>query len=243
MKVEIWSDFICPFCYIGKRRFENALKQFGHHDEVEVVYRSFELDPHAPRDVDHDVYDMVAQKYSMSREKSQGMHDDLTQQAQAVGLTYRFDTAILTNTFDAHRLTHFAAKHGKGAEMTERLLKAYFTDSKHIGDPTVLASLAGELGLDSQAVSDMLAGDAYTQEVRADEQAASDFGARGVPFFVIDRKYGVSGAQSPEVFLQALQQAWDEAHPKLTFVNEAGSTDTDSACADGVCNPAAAEKK
>lgn len=239
MKVEIWSDFMCPFCYIGKRRFEAGLQQFAGKDHVEVVYRSFELDPNAKRDVDHDVHDMLANKYGMSRERAKAMNDDLTKQAAAVGLTYHFDTMILTNTKDAHRLALFAAKYGKMEAMTERLLKAYFTESKHIGDHTTLAELAAEVGLDPKEAAEMLASDQFTQEVRSDEQEATQLGVRGVPFFVINRKYAVSGAQSPQVFAQALQQAWDEDHPKLTVLNETEGSAQNAACADGVCNPAA----
>ncbi|GGF99052.1 DsbA family oxidoreductase [Paenibacillus abyssi] len=235
MKVDIWSDFMCPFCYIGKRRFEAALERFSNKDDVEVVYRSFELDPNAKRDVDFDVHDMLASKYGMSRERAMSMNDDLTAQAQAVGLTYHFNTMILTNTFDAHRLAHFAAKHGKMTEMTERLLKAYFTESKHIGDHETLAALAEEVGLDKHEAAQMLAGDDYTKEVRADEQEAVNLGIRGVPFFVINNKYAVSGAQSSEVFLQALEKAWSEIKPPLTVLNESDDNAADAACVDGVC--------
>ncbi|NOV04327.1 DsbA family oxidoreductase [Paenibacillus planticolens] len=234
MQVEVWSDFACPFCYIGKRKFEAALEQFPNKNEVEVIYRSFELDPNAPKDVDYDVHDMLASKYGMSREQAKGMNDQMVGQAQSVGLTYHFDTMVVTNTFDAHRLTQFAAKHNKMHEMTERLLKAYFTESKHIGDHETLAELAAEVGLDKNEVAAMLAGDDYTKEVRSDEQTASQLGARGVPFFVIDRKYGISGAQSSEVFLQAVQKAWEEVKP-LTVLNAPGMDDAGEACVDGVC--------
>lgn len=243
MKVEIWSDFICPFCYIGKRRFEEALKQFAHRDEVEVIYRSFELDPNAPKDFDYDVHGLLASKYGMSRERAQAMNADMTKQAADVGLEYRFDTAVPTNTFDAHRLAKYASGSGKLEQMTERLLQAYFTDSKHIGDHAVLSALADEAGLDPKEAADMLAGDAYKDEVRADEQEAAELGIRGVPFFVLNRKYGVSGAQPPEVLAQALQQAWEEEHPKLTLLSESVSDSDDSACTDGTCSPAAGSRQ
>ncbi|TDF94469.1 DsbA family oxidoreductase [Paenibacillus piri] len=236
MKVEIWSDFMCPFCYIGKRRFEAALEQFANNQQVEVIYRSFELDPQAQRDVGHDVHDMLAHKYGMSREQAKSMNDNLTAQAESVGLTYHFDTMILTNTFDAHRLAHFAAKYGRMHEMTERLLLAYFTESKHIGDHAALTDLAAEIGLDRDETARMLAGTDYTEEVRADEQEAAGLGIRGVPYFVINRKYAVSGAQQSELFLEALQKAWEEDRP-LTVLNETGNggSPSDEACADGTC--------
>jgi predicted DsbA family dithiol-disulfide isomerase len=235
MKVEIWSDFMCPFCYIGKRRFESALENFSHKDQVEVVYRSFELDPNAQRDVNQDVHEMLASKYGMSREKAKSMNDNLVEQAREAGLTYHFDSMILTNTFDAHRLSHFASSQGKMKEMVERLLHAYFTESRHIGDHETLALLAAEVGLDKEETTHMLASSAYTNEVRADEQEAVKFGIRGVPFFVINRKYGISGAQPGDVFLDALQKAWEEDKP-LNMLNDSAA---DEACADGVCAPAA----
>lgn len=242
MKVEIWSDFVCPFCYIGKRRFEAALEQFAHKNEIEVVYRSFELDPNAKRDYNHDVHDMLASKYGMSREQAKAMNDDVAGQAEAVGLTYYFDSMIITNTFDAHRLAHFAAQYGKMNEMTERLLKAYFTDCKHIGDHETLAALAAEIGLDKNEAAKMLAGDQYTKEVRADEQEAVNLGIRGVPFFVINNKYAISGAQPSEVFLGALQKAWSEERP-LIILSDPDSNAADAVCADGVCAPPKALKK
>jgi predicted DsbA family dithiol-disulfide isomerase len=236
MNIEIWSDFACPFCYIGKRRFESALEQFPNRDRVHVTYRSFELDPNSARDVNQNVHQMLAAKYNMSPEKAREMNQGLVGQAQSVGLVFHFDSLILTNTFDAHRLAHFAAKHGLMKEMTERLLKAYFTDSKHIGDHEVLTALAAEVGLDKTEVAQVLAGDTFAAEVRSDEQEANTLGIRGVPFFVINRKYGISGAQASEVFLEAMQKAWEEDQP-LTVLNGSANAEADAACADGVCAP------
>lgn len=236
MKVEIWSDFMCPFCYIGKRRFEAALQRFAHKDDVEVVYRSFELDPHSPRDTSQDVHDLLASKYGMSREQAIAMNAQVAGQAKELGLTYRFDTMILTNTFDAHRLAHYAARQGKMPQMVEQLFQAYFTDSEHIGDHETLAALAAKAGLDRTETARMLADGEYAAEVRADEAEAGRLGVRGVPFFVIDRKYAVSGAQSSDMFLNALQQAWSELQP-LTVLNDTKSETAASACADDVCTP------
>lgn len=231
MKVEIWSDYVCPFCYIGKRRFEAGLQQFAHKDAIEVVYKSFQLDPHASRDGNPPVYDMLASKYGMSREQAIANSNNITQQAKTLGLDYYFDRTIQTNTFDAHRLTHYAATKGKHAEMTERLLKAHFTDTLHIGNPETLADLAVEVGLDRTDALHVLANDDYSKEVHADIQEAGALGVRGVPFFVINSKYAISGAQPSEVFLDALQKAWNEEHPLITL---GGSTEgilcTDDGC-------------
>jgi predicted DsbA family dithiol-disulfide isomerase len=212
MKVDIWSDFVCPFCYIGKRKFEEALRQFAHGDVVEVVYRSFELDPQAKRDGNPGVHDMLAAKYGMSREQAVANTNQLTQQAKEVGLDFYFERTISTNTFDAHRLAHYAASVGKQNEMTERLLKAHFTDSLHLGDTEKLADLAAEIGLDRTEVLRVLETGEYADQVRTDEMEAGQYGIRGVPFFVMNRRYGVSGAQPVEVFAQTLQKAYsDEA--------------------------------
>jgi len=237
MKVEIWSDFVCPFCYIGKRKFEAALDQFPNKRNVEVVYRSFELDPQAERDVDYDVHERLARKYNMSREQAKAMNDNVGEQAKAVGLDYRFDSMISTNTFDAHRLAHFAARQGKQHEMTERLLQAYFTDGKHIGDHNTLAALAGEAGLDQSEAARVLAGGEYGEDVRHDERDAQSLGINGVPYFVINRKYGISGAQPTEVFMQVLEQVWQEENPS-PVLNELGGDSAGAVCTDGVCAPA-----
>nr|WP_251375742.1 DsbA family oxidoreductase [Paenibacillus sp. YPG26] len=191
---------------MGKRRFEQALHKFADKANVQVIYRSFELDPHAKRDVDYDVHDMLAGKYGMTRERAIAMNNDVTEQAKSLGLQYRLDTTIQTNTFDAHRLTHFAAQQGKAAEITELLFKAYFTDSRHIGDHAVLSALAGEAGLDPHAAANMLSSEDFASDVRGDEQEAAELEIRAVPFFLIDRKYAITGAQPAEVFLETLQK-------------------------------------
>ncbi|MGG1443327.1 DsbA family oxidoreductase [Brevibacillus laterosporus] len=222
MKVEVWSDFACPFCYIGKQRIEEALDKFAHKDDVEVVFRSFELDPKAQRDVDYDVHDMLVAKYGMSRDQAIAMNENLSGKAKEVGLTFQFDTLILTNTFDAHRLAKYAFKQGKMNPMAQELFRAYFTDSRHLGDHETLVELAVKVGLDRDEALKLLAGDDYSAEVRADEEEASRLGVSGVPFFVIDRKYAVSGAQSTDMFLNALQTAWKESQ-SLNVFDDAGS--------------------
>jgi len=233
MKVEIWSDYVCPFCYIGKKKFEMALEKFAHHNEIETVYKSFELDPTADPNTEIDTYTMLSKKYGMSVEQAKANSASIAEQAAAVGLTFRFDGTVMTNTFDGHRLMHYADEQGKGHEMANLLFKSYFTDGINIGKRSELTAIAAQLGFDKEAVAAMLDSDQYKEAVRGEEEEGSRLGIRGVPFFVIDRKYAVSGAQSPEVFLNALQQAWNEKHP--TFVQIDGEDGT--ACSDGVCAP------
>jgi len=233
MKVEIWSDFMCPFCYIGKRRFESALEQFPHKDQVEVVYRSFELDPNASYKPGVSMDELLAAKYGMSIEQAKAANANVTQQAASVGLTYHMDRVIPANSFNAHRLVHFAAQHGKMKDMTERLFRAYFTDAENLEDKNLLADLAAEVGLEREQAMAVLESDAFQSEVRADEAAATNLGIRGVPFFVLGGKYAVSGAQPLEVFTDALDKAYREANP-LVMVNESDSND--GMCADGSCD-------
>lgn len=230
MKVEVWSDYVCPFCYIGKRRFEAALQQFANRDSVEVIYKSFELAPDMPRDGNPNVYEMLMAKYGMSREQAVANTNQITQQAKELGLDYNFDRTIQTNTFDAHRLAHFAATQGKLAAMAERLLKAHFTDTLHLGQHEALADLAAEVGLDREEALRILTNGDFADEVRGDEREAQQIGVRGVPFFVINRKYAISGAQPSEVFLEVLQKAWMEDHP-LTVIGDEGGVCTDDGCA------------
>lgn len=238
MKVEVWSDFACPFCYIGKRHLEGALSQFPHRDQVEVVYRSFQLDPTMERDTDMDMHTVLATKYGMPLEQAKSMNERVTQQAKSVGLDYYFDTMIPTNTFDAHRLAHFAAAHGKMTEMKERLLKAYFTESLHLGDHEVLAQLASEVGLDREATLAMLKSGEYGDKVQEDKRRAAEIGIKGVPFFVFNNKYAVSGAQPGEVFFSVLAKVWEEENTAapLTLVDQEEKEQTDGDnCADGSC--------
>lgn len=234
MKVEIWSDYVCPFCYIGKKKFELALEKFAYKDQIKTVFRSFELDPSADPNSNVSTYSMLASKYGMSIEQAIATTVNVAEQAASVGLTFNFDGTVSTNTFDAHRAVHFAAEHGKEMELSERLFKAYFTDGENVGNRERLAMLASEAGLDAAAVAEMLASNKFADTVRAEEEEGSHLGIRGVPFYVIDRKYSVSGAQSPEVFLDTLNKAWEEKHPTLIHVNEG---DVEALCTDGYCVP------
>jgi predicted DsbA family dithiol-disulfide isomerase len=204
MQIEVWADVVCPWCYLGKRRFDTALAAYEHRDEVEVVYRSFELDPAAPANRSEPLAAHLSAKYGIDAAQVQEMEDRVTGLAAAEGLTYRLDLARTARTFDAHRLIHLAGAHDRQDAMTERLFAAYFTEGAVITDPDTLVSLAEQVGVDAAAARDMLDGDAYTDAVRADEQAAAQLGITGVPFFVRDRRVGVSGAQPTEVLTQLL---------------------------------------
>jgi predicted DsbA family dithiol-disulfide isomerase len=216
---------------------EQALSQFPHADQVSVTYRSYQLSPDTPKDAEGTLTEMLSKKYGVSLEQAHAMNDRVTGVAAEAGLDYHLDSAHPANTFDAHRLLHFASAHGLQAELKERLLASYFTEGKRIGDPEVLVREAEAVGLDGAAARAVLQGTDYTEEVNADLALARAFGINGVPFFVIDRTYGLSGAQPAEVIRQSLENAWMESHP-LTMVGAAPAAadgSDDANCADGVC--------
>lgn len=231
MKVEIWSDVVCPWCAVGRARFAKALAAFPHRDEVEVRWRSFELDPTSPHEAHGDLAEHLSSKYGMSRADAEAKNRQLAQLAAADGLEFHFEKARLGNTFDAHRVLHLAADRGVQDATKDRLFRAYFTEGEHIADHETLVRLGAEAGLDADEVREVLAGDRYTDEVRADQQQARTFGISGVPFFVIDRKYGLSGAQPVELLASALEQAWNESHPALQMAAPAGDGCDDGSCA------------
>src|SRR6266700_734634 len=215
MKVEIWSDVACPWCYIGKRRIEGALAQFEHQDQVEITWRSYQLDPQAPRTSEETMNELLARKYGMSQKQAAAANDRVSGIAAQDGLEYHMEQVQYGNTFDAHRLIHLAATHHLQDEMEERFFKAYFTEGVKLGDVETLVKLATEVGIDAEEARTVLASDRYAHEVRADIQRARRLGVQGVPFFAIDEKYGVSGAQPAEVLKEVLEQAWAEAHPLI----------------------------
>jgi predicted DsbA family dithiol-disulfide isomerase len=208
VEIEIWSDIACPWCYIGKRRFEAALSQFEHAQDVRVRWRSFELDPEAPKEHMGDRAARLAEKYGMSLERAREIEGDLTATAAGEDLEFRLEIARGGSTFDAHRIVHLAAEHGLQDEMKERLLRAYFTEGQLAGDEQTLERLAVELGLPGEEVREMLAGDRFAEEVREDERTAQQFGISAVPTFVVDRALGVSGAQPPDMLLELLREGW-----------------------------------
>lgn len=232
LKVEIWSDVVCPWCYIGKRRLEAAVASSGV--PVEVTWRSFQLDPTAPRESSEDVATHLGRKYGGGREAGLAMNERVSQIAATDGLEYHLDQAQRANTVDAHRLLHLAAAHGVQDELKERLLRAYFTEGRAIGDHGVLTALATDVGLPAERVEQVLSSEEFADEVRADQEEATALGANGVPFFVVDRRYGISGAQPAEVFEQTLRQAWADRRPSLLSVPSQGGADV---CGPDGCTP------
>jgi predicted DsbA family dithiol-disulfide isomerase len=227
MKVEIWSDVMCPFCYIGKRKFENALAQFPQKDNIEVEWKSFQLNPELVNNSGQSIHEYLAERKGWTLSYAKQLNEQVTGMAAEVGLEYNFDKAVVANSFDAHRFAHLAAKYGLGDAAEESLFKAYFTEGKDISDREVLAQLGAGIGLDAEEVRTTLSGNTYAREVQQDIAEAEALGARGVPFFVIDRKYAVSGAQPEEIFLKALQQSFNE---------QAATDSTGNACSiDGDC--------
>lgn len=239
MKIEVWSDFVCPFCYIGKRRLEEAVKNFEYKDEIELVFRSFELDKDAKKKYDENINEIIAKKYDIPVEEAKSLNDQIVLQAKAVGLNYNFDGLIPTNTFDAHRLLQYAKTKGRANELEERILKAYFVESLDISNYEILAKLAFEVGLDSNEALKILEFNEYGEEVRKDEEKALKLKVSGVPYFVFDNKYAVSGAQPYEVFLEALQKVKKEELSsrliKVESENKDNETSKGANCSDGKC--------
>lgn len=213
MKVEIWSDIMCPFCYIGKRHFEAALKEFPHADKLQIEWKSFQLDPTIPKMEERvDVYQYLADKKGMSLEQSKSMHQNVIQMAKNAGLEYNFDIAVVGNSKDAHRLIQFAKTKDLGDQAEEALLKAYFTDGKNMAEMNDLIEIGTSIGLDAVELTSILESDAFAYEMMQDVQEAQNIGVQGVPFFVFDRKYAISGAQPVEAFLQTLEKSFAEAN-------------------------------
>ncbi|WEG14796.1 DsbA family oxidoreductase [Pullulanibacillus sp. KACC 23026] len=234
MKIELWSDFVCPFCYIGKQRLEMAISRFPHKEEVEVIYKSFQLDPHAEAYSEKSIYEVLAAKFGSTVEQVKKMNESLIQQAAEIGLDFNYEIMKPTNTLDAHRLAKLAKSLDKEHALTNLLLKGYFTDGKNIGDPNTLLDLAEKAGIDRESASKVLnTPDAYLADVQKDIEEAQAIGVQGVPFFVVNRKYAISGAQPLETFVGALNQIWQEEHPAPTL-KTFGSTDAD-VCADDSC--------
>ncbi|MGC5543488.1 DsbA family oxidoreductase [Streptomyces griseus] len=233
MRVEIWSDIACPWCYIGKARFEKGLAEFAHRDEVEVVHRSFELDPGRAKGETEQVVDMLAAKYGRTREEAASMEADVAANAQSEGLGYRTEGRDHGSTFDIHRLLHLAKARGRQDELLTLAYRANFAEERSVFDDEVLLALAVEAGLDGDEARAVLADpEAYADDVRTDEREAAELGANAVPFFVLDRRYGISGGQPSEVFVQALEQAWkDRPATALTTVGgDAAGCDADGTC-------------
>lgn len=232
MKIEVWSDYVCPFCYIGKRQLEQAIAASGYEGQIDVVFKSYLLDPTTPVNAAGYVYENLQAKYNMSLEEVKAMGKNIAARAKEVGLDYDFDSMKNANTIAAHRLTKWAETKGKGAELNERILQAYFLEGAAIGQANVLIALATELGLDDKEALRVIDGISYETEVQQDIQMAQQLGVRGVPFFVLDNKYGISGAQPAEVFEQSIAKAATEAglHKKLQMQGGTGASCTDDSC-------------
>jgi predicted DsbA family dithiol-disulfide isomerase len=232
MKINIWSDVRCPFCYIGKRKFEMALEKFQHKNDVEVEWQSFELDPNLVTEKDINATDHLAEIKGISKERANEMQQYVKQVAKEAGLDFHPEKAIVANSFNAHRLIQYAKSKALGNEAEEALFKAHFIEGKNIDDNETLIQTGVSIGLDEYETKEILASDAFAKEVKRDEMQAQEFGIRGVPFFVLNDKYAVSGAQSPETFLQAMEQTWKEFEEvkKPVIINEGESCSIDGSC-------------
>lgn len=234
MKVEIWSDVMCPFCYIGKRKFEAALAQFPQQDKIQVVWKSYQLTPDMVTQPDKTIHQFLAEHKGMSLDAAKEMNDRVTEMAQTVGLDYQLDQSVVANSFQAHQFVHFAKQHGKQDEAEEMLFRAYFTDGKNIDDRDTLLGLGEEIDLDTAQLAESLDKQTFAGAVKQDIEEAQKIGVRGVPFFVFNRAYGISGAQDSEAFLQTLERSyseWAKEHPELDLNVSSGP----SCAPDGTC--------
>ena len=236
MKVDVWSDIMCPFCYIGKRNYEAALEQFAHQNHVEIEWHSFQLDPTIPkkREVKENIYQYLADRKGIPYEQSKQLHQSVVEMAQKVGLSYNFEKAVIANSFDAHRLIQLAKTKGLGDAIEEQLFKGYFTDGVDFSNHQELMRIGKEIGLSEHEIVEVLESDKFSDEVLEDIHTAQSIGVRGVPFFVFNNKYAVSGAQPPAVFLDTLQKSfgeWQEDKPFIDLERTEGPTCTP----DGIC--------
>ena len=234
MKIEIWSDIACPWCFIGKRRFETALEGFEHKDQIDVEWRSYQLDPTLPEHYDGTETEYLSRMKGMPQDQVKQMFGHVTAQAAGEGLNYDFDSVVVANSFTAHRFLHLAKEHVVMDGAKEALLSGHFEQGKDIGDAEYLVGIGVELGIPETEIRETLAGDRFAAEVRADIAEARALGVNGVPFFVLDRKYGISGAQPADAFAQAIRQAWNERSP-LTVLPQS-KTDDGAVCGPDGCN-------
>jgi len=231
MKIELWSDFACPFCYIGKTRFDSALAKFKHKDKVEVIYKAYQLNPNAPLKMEGSASEAFAKGHRLTVEQAEKKFEMFVTNAKTVGLEYNYDIIQMTNSFDAHRVAKWARQFNKEADVTNLLMKAYFTDGKNIADHQTLGELVSELELDGKELEKVLKTDDYKDTVNAEIKEAREVGVQGVPFFVLNRKYGISGAQPEDYFSQALNQLWEEENPlKPISKMTKGQTCDDEGC-------------
>ncbi|MFA9192040.1 DsbA family oxidoreductase [Flavobacterium sp. FZUC8N2.13] len=234
LKIQIWSDIMCPFCYIGKRRLENAIHQFGHQDAIEIEWKSFQLDPNFVASEDDNLADHLAEKYRKDKDWAIESLESMTQNAANSGLDFHFEKAIMANSFHAHRLLHLAKGHQLGNELKELLFKAYLTDGEDINNKETLSKLGIQVGLDAKSITEVLNTNAFADKVQQDIEMAHKLGIQGVPFFVFDNKYAISGAQHEETFVKTLEKVWEEGkfESKITILE---APDANSCGIDG-CN-------
>ena len=232
MKIEVWSDYVCPFCYIGKKQLEKAIKNSGYDGQIDVEFKSFLLDPTTPIDTEESIYTSLARKYNMSEQEAKNMTLNVASRAKEVGLDYNFDDMKTANTTAAHRLAKLAAAQGKAEVYNERLMKAYFLEGEAIGRPDVLKRLAKEVELNMETIEHVLESNQYEEAVEQDIYEAQQIGVRGVPFFVFNNKYGLSGAQPQSLFEQTIEQAASEAGLKkrVEIIGQGGAI-----CSEGQC--------
>lgn len=235
MKIEIWSDVVCPFCYIGKRKLEKALDKFPLKDQVEIEWKSFQLNPEEKTNPSINTLEHLAQSKGWSMDQTREITSNVVEMAKEQGLVFDFEKAKVANTKNAHRLIHFAKQQGKGGEMKERLLKAYFSDGENVDDLNTLIKLGAEIGLKESEIKSMLASNQFDDAVDQDIYESRLIGVRGVPFFVLDRKFGISGAQPDEVFEETIEKAWSE-FAKNNSIFEVKSAENGESCdVDGNC--------
>ena len=234
LKIQIWSDIMCPFCYIGKRRLENAINQFGHQETIEIEWKSFQLDPNFIASEDDNLVEHLAEKYRKDKDWAIEMLENMTQNAANSGLEFHFEKSIMANSFNAHRLLHLAKQKQLGSELKELLFKAYFTDGQDVNNKETLKQLGIQVGLHANEIDEVLNSNSFSKEVEEDMLTAQKIGIQGVPFFVFDNKYAVSGAQHVETFVKTLEKVWEEGQfdSKITILS---STTGDSCGIDG-CN-------
>jgi len=234
MKINIWSDIRCPFCYIGKRKFEKAVEGFPHKNQLEINWQSFQLEPDLKTEPDMNSITHFSQRKGVSPDQVKQMYAQVEQVASEIGLDFQLDSSVVANSFNAHRLIQFAQSQGLGNEVEETLFKAYFTENKNIDDKATLLEIGVSIGLDKKDVESLLASDAFSEKVNQDMTDAQALGINGVPFFVFNDKYAVSGAQSPEVFLQTIEHAWKEFEknhePQKLVITDGQSCSTDGSC-------------
>lgn len=235
MKIEIWSDVVCPFCYIGKRKMEKALQKFPFKEKVEIEWKSFQLNPDQQTKLGVSTFEDLSKSKGWSMEQTKQITSQVVGMAKAEGLTFDFDKAVVANTKNAHRLIHLAKEFGVQDAMKERLLKAYFTDGLNVDDTDTLIQLGKEVGVPEEKIKPMLESNQYEEAVDQDSYESRQIGVRGVPFFVLDRKFGISGAQPDEVFDQTLEKAWAEYTKNNPVLDIASGSDGESCDVDGNC--------